>query len=127
MVAASEVAPKPNIIVMFLDDHGWGDTSVNMANVTETPHMQSLAKEGIRFNDFHAGASVCTPSRAALLTGRYGLRTGVIANYGPNSKYGMASTEITLADMLNSAGYESHMIGKWHLGLTLTTTLNPKP
>ena len=69
-----------------------------------------------RFTDFHASASVCTPSRAGLLTGRLGVRTGVTANFAPNSLFGMALGEITMADVLGTVGYQRHMIGKWHLG-----------
>ena len=101
----------PNILLLFLDDHGWGDSSVNVRNVTETPSMLRLASDGIRFGDFHVAASVCTPSRAGLLTGRYGLRTGVTSNYGPFSTKGMALAEHTMTDMLTAAGYDSHMIG----------------
>jgi len=66
-------------------------------------HIHSLQ---IRFTDFHAAASVCTPSRAGLLTGRYGLRTGISGNFGPNSLYGMAREEITIADVLVDVGYQ---------------------
>ena len=85
--------------------------------MTETPFMDKLSSEGIRFTDFHAAASVCTPSRAGLLTGRYGLRTGISGNFGPTSLYGLGQTELTIANVLKSAGgYQTHMIGKHHLG-----------
>jgi hypothetical protein len=104
---------KPNFLLLFLDDHGWGDMGANVNTTTETPNMDRLAHSGIRFLDFHVGFSVCTPSRAALLTARLCPRTGVCKNFNPTSRYGMALTERTIADVLNSGGYESHMIGKW--------------
>jgi arylsulfatase A-like enzyme len=110
---------SPNFVVLFMDDNGWGDSSVNMgaAAVHETPNMQKMADEGITFSDFHAGFSVCTASRGALLTGRLAPRTGVGNNFSPESSYGMAREELTIADVLGGYGYESHMIGKWHLGI----------
>ena len=101
------MALAPNILLLFMDDHGWGDSSVNAPNVTETPSMLRLASQGVTFADFHVAASVCTPSRAGLLTGRYGLRTGVTSNFSPYSSRGMALTEHTMADMLTAAGYDS--------------------
>jgi hypothetical protein len=121
--AASEAKKKPtNFVVLFLDDHGWGDAGVNVASVaglppvTETPRIDRMAAEGVRFADFHAGYSVCTASRGALLTGRLSPRTGVANNFGPHSIHGMNINEKTIADVLGDHGYESHMIGKWHLG-----------
>ena len=129
-LATLGAAKKPiNFLVLFLDDHGWGDLGANAADVpaaqmpgfpvgswhdvkSETPHMDALAASGIRFTDFHAGFSVCTPSRAALLTGRLCPRTGVCANFGPYSRHGMPTTERTMADILGAHGYEPHMIGK---------------
>ena len=68
---------RPNVVLILSDDSGWGDLGVNWApNVGNTPYLDAMASEGLRLTDFHAGASVCTPSRAALLTGRLGLRTG---------------------------------------------------
>eukprot|EP00041_Stephanoeca_diplocostata_P014217 m.256064 g.256064 ORF g.256064 m.256064 type:complete len:566 (+) comp19624_c1_seq6:78-1775(+) len=107
---------RPNILMLFMDDHGWGDFGANWNATTETPNLDRLAADGIRFTDFHVGASVCTPSRATLLTGRYGLRTGVHGNFGPTSLHGMGATELTMANVLSDAGYSTHMIGKWHLG-----------
>ena len=122
-------AAKPNFLVLFLDDNGYGDLGANAEAVppaqmpaypvgswhdvkSETPHMDALAASGIRFSDFHVGFSVCTPSRAALLTGRLCPRTGVCNNFGPYSRHGMALTERTMADILGEHGYEPHMIGK---------------
>lgn len=104
--------PKPRgLVFFFLDDHGYGDF-----NVAETPHLNALAAGGLTFTDFHAAFSVCTPSRAGLLTGRLAPRTGVGSNFGQTSSHGLALSEITVADMLKGAKFTSHMIGKWHLG-----------
>tara|TARA_B110000208_G_C11546797_1_gene350132 strand:+ start:89 stop:646 length:558 start_codon:yes stop_codon:yes gene_type:complete len=108
----SVATTKPNFLVLFLDDHGWGDVGANWNETTETPRMDQLAAEGVRFTDFHASYSVCTASRGALLTGRLAPRTGVASNFGPYSTHGMALQERTIANELNDLGYESHMIGK---------------
>jgi len=108
----------PNFVVFFGDDWGWGDLGVQWKEAEGlTPNLDRLAREGLRFTDFHAGASVCTPSRAALLTGRLGLRTGVISNFGPNSSGGLPLNETTIAEHLKGRGYRTGMIGKWHLGM----------
>lgn len=86
---------------------------------TTLPPPPDTLPEGIRFTDLHAAASVCTPSRAGLLTGRHGLRTGIAGNFGPDSLYGLAETELTIADILKPAGYQSHMIGKVRTALGL--------
>lgn len=75
-----------------------------------TPNLDKLAEAGVRFTDFHAGASVCTPSRAALLTGRLGVRTGVTRNFGPSSTGGLPLNETTIAEMLKSAGCKSRAL-----------------
>ena len=107
-----ETATRPSIALLFLDDHGWGDLGANTGVAGLTPEMDLLAAGGMRFTDFHVGYSVCTPSRATLLTGRYGARTGVSTNFGAGSKYGMAANEITLANVLSDVGYETRMIGE---------------
>eukprot|EP00050_Salpingoeca_kvevrii_P019850 m.91310 g.91310 ORF g.91310 m.91310 type:complete len:533 (+) comp8600_c0_seq3:4174-5772(+) len=110
---------KPNFIVLFVDDWGYGDLGANWDGARgATPNMDKMAAEGMRFTDFHAGASVCTPSRAALLTGRLGLRTGVTHNFDVNSKFGLPTNETTIATALKAGGYRTGMIGKWHLGTT---------
>jgi len=116
VMAVTSAGKPPNFVVLFLDDHGWGDFSGNDPRTTETPRMAQMASEGLRFSDFHSSFSVCTASRGALLTGRLCPRTGVCGNFGPTSKQGMALSERTIADVLAPAGYESHAIGKWHLG-----------
>lgn len=114
-VAANE-AP-PNIIVILADDMGAADWSRGGSQFIATPQLDALANDGVMLTDFHASASVCTPSRAGLLTGRYparvGLAQGVIQ---PWSEYGIPKAEITIAEILRDAGYATAMIGKWHLG-----------
>ena len=95
-------------------DWGWGDLGENNEEVRGlTPNFDKLAQEGLRFTNFHVGASVCTPSRAALLTGRLGPRTGVINNFGPSSLYGLPRNETTIAEFLKKeGGYRTGMVGK---------------
>ncbi|KAK3272102.1 hypothetical protein CYMTET_19583 [Cymbomonas tetramitiformis] len=117
---AETTSSMPNVVIFFVDDWGWGDLGANWeASKGLTPHLDRIADEGMRFKDFHAAASVCTPSRASLLTGRLGLRTGVVANFDHGSDGGLPQTELTIAELLKEhTSYRTGMIGKWHLGMT---------
>ncbi|XP_077997373.1 arylsulfatase G-like [Glandiceps talaboti] len=111
---------RPNFIVMFADDIGWGDIGVNWNpdNSSNTPNIDALANSGVRFTDFHSGASVCTPSRAALLTSRLGLRTGVVRNFDIRSVGGLPLNETVFAETFKEAGYRTGMIGfDYYFGL----------
>ena len=111
----------PNFVVIFADDLGYGDISCYHAEGVETPHLDALAAEGFRSTDFFIPANVCSPSRAALLTGRYPMRCGIPVarneNVAKYKDYGLASEELTIPELLRPAGYRSLMVGKWHLGL----------
>ena len=110
---------KPNVIILFADDLGYGDLSCYGAQDVNTPNIDKLASEGTRFTDFQVPASVCSPSRAALLTGRYPMRNGFPVAQGQIEKhknYGLRTDEITVADLLLEQDYATMAIGKWHLG-----------
>lgn len=110
----------PNFIIIFADDLGYGDLSTYGNPTIKTPNLDRMAHEGQKWTNFYAGASVCTPSRAALLTGRLPVRSGMASNKSrvlfPNSKNGLPASEITLAEQLKTVGYQTAAIGKWHLG-----------
>lgn len=117
---AAETNARPNFVVILADDLGYGDLSCYGNKKFLTPHLDQLADEGLKFTDFHSNGSVCSPTRAAFLTGRYQQRAGVpgviYANPDVNRHHGLAVSEVTLADVLREAGYRTGVVGKWHLG-----------
>ena len=140
----NELAPKPNVILIVADDLGYGDIGAYDNKIIKTPNIDSLAASGLRFTSFYACNSICGPSRAGLLTGRYPFRSGIIGNTYPKNEglgklaarragvflkelgvldiredyvaRGISEQELTLAEGLKIAGYKTGLIGKWHLG-----------
>lgn len=112
----AKTTKKPNVIIIFCDDLGYADLGVTGSKLNRTPHLDKLANEGIRFTDSYASASLCTPSRMGLLTGRYAIRSGITGVLQPWSTIGIDTSEVTLARMLQNNGYYTGIIGKWHLG-----------
>ena len=112
---------KPNIILILADDLGYGDVGCYGSEIINTPHIDALAKGGMRFTDFHSNGPMCSPTRAAVLTGRYQQRCGIegVLSVKSNRDTGMAPEEVTFAEVLNAAGYATACLGKWHLGYTV--------
>ena len=116
---------KPNVVLIFTDDQGTIDVNCYGAKDLYTVNLDRLAAEGTRFTQFYVGAPVCSPSRAALMTGRYPRCAGLLSN-APSDKGrpGMPTEQVTIAEMLKSAGYATGHVGKWHLGYTPETMPN---
>lgn len=114
--AADAPATRPNIIVILADDLGYGDLGCYGSQLIATPHLDRMAQEGVRYTDFYVASPFCSPSRAALLTGRLPARCGVPYVLFPSEHTGLPATEVTLAEVLRSAGYATACVGKWHLG-----------
>ncbi len=113
--ASAQSDPPPNIILLFADDMGYGDLASYGHPTIRTPQLDRMADEGLRLTSFYAAASVCTPSRAGLLTGRYPIRH-LPQNLGPGSTNGLPLSETLIGEPLQETGYRTMMIGKWHLG-----------
>ena len=115
-----EAQKQPNVVIVFMDNFGWGEPGFNGGGITrgaETPQLDKLANEGFRLTNFNIEVQ-CTPSRSALMTGRYAVRSGNGAVPLGEGAYGLVQWEITMAEMLSNAGYATGMFGKWHLGRT---------
>jgi len=106
----------PNVIVIYADDLGYGDLSCYGADSIYTPHLDQLAAKGVRFTDFYSTSAICSPSRAALMTGQYPIRNGIAPVFFPQSKGGLDTSTLSMADMFKRQGYATACIGKWHLG-----------
>lgn len=127
--SALHAAAKPNFIILFTDDHGYGDVSAYHESDVRTPNIDRIGKEGLLFTRMRANCTVCSPSRAALLTGRYPDRVGVpgVIRSQPENSWGYFDPKVpTLADELKNAGYHTAIIGKWHLGLESPNTPNER-
>ncbi len=107
---------KPNVVIIFTDDQGYQDVGCFGATDIKTPHLDQMAKDGIRLTDFYAAQAVCSASRAGLLTGCYPNRIGVHGAFMPSSKQGLNLSETTIAEMLKEIDYKTGIFGKWHLG-----------
>jgi arylsulfatase A-like enzyme len=107
----------PNVVFIYADDLGYGDVGCYGSSI-RTPHLDHLAAEGARFTNFYSASPVCSPSRAALLTGRYPTRSGITAVLMSGDTFGLPDTETTIAQTLKLAGYRTMCVGKWHLGST---------
>jgi arylsulfatase A-like enzyme len=119
--AASQTPPPPNVVVIYADDMGYGDLGAYGARAIKTPNLDRMADEGLRLSSFYSVSPVCTPSRAALLTGRYAARMGIANMHLSNvltfqDSTGLPTDETTIATALKARGYATACIGKWHLG-----------
>lgn len=112
----AQPARRPNIVLILADDLGYGDIGCYGNTQNQTPHLDQMAREGLRFTDFHANGPVCSPTRAALLTGRYQQRMGIEHPIGYQGSGLGAVDETTIATRLQQAGYATGLMGKWHLG-----------
>ncbi len=111
----AETAP-PNIVIIFVDDMGWGDLPSQGASEWKMPNLARMEQEGSRFTHFSVAQPVCSASRVALLTGCYPNRLGIHGALGPNNTHGLNTDETTLAELAKSGGYATGIFGKWHLG-----------
>jgi arylsulfatase A-like enzyme len=116
MQAQEKAAERPNVVLIFTDDQGYGDVGCYGAEGFKTPHTDRLAAEGVRFTSFYTGCPVCSGSRTALLTGCHYQRLSIPPVMFPRNRNGLHPDEVTIAEVLKPLGYSTAIIGKWHLG-----------
>lgn len=114
--AVAQQRPLPNIVLIYADDLGSGDLGCYGNPTIRTPNLDRMAADGMRFTQFYSAAPLCSPSRAALMTGRYPVRSGINFVLFPDSKGGLPEREVTMGEMLRQRGYATQIVGKWHLG-----------
>merc|ERR1719408_1060752 len=114
--AARSARDRPNLVMLFVDDLGYGDTGFTGHPTVNTPNIDALAFGGKVLTQWYSGCAVCSGSRAALMTGRQFARLGVPGVYGPTVSAGLPINETTLAEQMKKANYSTAMMGKWHLG-----------
>ncbi|MBC7400815.1 MAG: sulfatase-like hydrolase/transferase [Mucilaginibacter sp.] len=120
-----QAAKRPNVIIIYTDDQGYADMNIYGSKDLVTPNMDALARSGVRFTQFYSASPICSPSRAALLTGRYPQRAGLPV-MGPSKEgmAGMSGSQYTLGELFKDAGYKTAHIGKWHIGYSKETEPN---
>ena len=120
VAAKAQTRKPPNFVVILADDLGYGDLACYGSRTNETPNLDRMAKEGVRFTDAYVPMPYCAPVRASILTGRYPFRHGMWSNPAPDNgiHIGLSQSEILLPQVLKPLGYKSTCIGKWHLGHT---------
>ena len=118
---------EPNILLITADDLGYGDLGGFGHPVIQTPNLDELAEDGLKFTNYYAPSALCSPSRAGLITGRHPYRTGIRSWIPHGSGVFLSRDEITLAETLRDAGYATSHIGKWHLNSDLGSDVEPQP
>ena len=127
LVGLGAQAAQPNILLIYVDDLGFGDLGSYGHPVLRTPNIDSLAADGLKFTNYYAPTAICSPSRAGLLTGRTPYRTGIKSWIPEDSGIYLRDAEVTLAEVLKAAGYATAHIGKWHLNSDLGSSTEPQP